>query len=74
MHNLEFLAERLVLTYEDEENLRDFSGFSERAERRAALTAALRQVLERAVTEGKIGGPRLSPNNEYAPTRFPRFA
>lgn len=50
MHYLDQLAERLVLAYEDEENLREWATFADRAGKRSALVRALRQTLEREVS------------------------
>jgi hypothetical protein len=51
---LTVLAERLVLTYEDEENAGDWASFAERVGKRQRLVGALRTALEHEVRNGSF--------------------
>ena len=54
MNYLTGLAERLVTTYEDEENFLEWITFSDRARNRATIISALRVTLESEVSAGRL--------------------
>jgi len=62
MNYLTELAEKLVTTHEDEENLREWIPFSDRAKNRATLISALAIALEKEVNAGRLSGMRDNRN------------